>query len=170
MKNPIFKKLEELGGLLLGLMALLVIFQVITRYVFNFPPPWTEELARYMMIWSTLIISAVLTFDKAHINMDYFINLVPFGIKKALSIISGVAIAGFLLVFVISAMGLIQTSLQITQRSVGMGIPMVFVYIILPFAGIAMLIAHLTIFSGELKSLFSSRNKAAEFKQRELKD
>ena len=38
-----------------SLMLLLVLFQVIARYVFQMVPVWTEEAARYCMIWGGLL-------------------------------------------------------------------------------------------------------------------
>jgi TRAP-type C4-dicarboxylate transport system permease small subunit len=35
----------------LSLMLLLVLFQVLARYIFQAVPVWTEEAARYCMIW-----------------------------------------------------------------------------------------------------------------------
>ena len=36
-------------------MIVLVIFQVIARYVFRAVPVWTEEAARYCMVWGGLL-------------------------------------------------------------------------------------------------------------------
>ena len=38
----------------LSLMLLLVLFQVMARYIFQSVPVWTEEAARYCMIWGGL--------------------------------------------------------------------------------------------------------------------
>ena len=38
----------------LSLMLLLVLFQVLARYLFQTVPVWTEEAARYCMIWGGL--------------------------------------------------------------------------------------------------------------------
>ena len=35
----------------LSLMMLLVLFQVLARYIFQAVPVWTEDAARYCMIW-----------------------------------------------------------------------------------------------------------------------
>lgn len=44
------------GALLcLGVMFVVVMLQVFSRYLFNSPPSWAEELARYMMIWLGLL-------------------------------------------------------------------------------------------------------------------
>lgn len=40
-----------------------VMLQVVARYAFNQPPSWTEELARYAMIWAGLI-GATLSFKR----------------------------------------------------------------------------------------------------------
>jgi TRAP-type transport system small permease protein len=38
-----------------SLMFLLVIFQVVARYIFRAVPTWTEEAARYCMVWGGLL-------------------------------------------------------------------------------------------------------------------
>ena len=42
------------GGLLI-----LVLFQVVTRYIIRNPPAWTEELARYCMVWGGMLGATV---------------------------------------------------------------------------------------------------------------
>lgn len=42
------------GGLLI-----LVLFQVVTRYILRNPPAWTEELARYCMVWGGMLGATV---------------------------------------------------------------------------------------------------------------
>jgi len=43
-----------LGGAVLGLLVMVgaVVVQIVGRYIFAQPPFWTEELARYAMIWA----------------------------------------------------------------------------------------------------------------------
>lgn len=38
----------------LHVMLLSILLQVVARYVFDAPPAWTEELARYAMIWGAM--------------------------------------------------------------------------------------------------------------------
>ncbi len=47
----------------LGLMLLLVLFQVLARYIFQTVPVWTEEAARYCMVWGGLL-GATISFRK----------------------------------------------------------------------------------------------------------
>lgn len=46
-------------SLMLGVMSVVIIFQVFSRYVFNLPLPWSEELARYLMVYSIFIGAAL---------------------------------------------------------------------------------------------------------------
>ncbi len=39
----------------LGVMLFAVCIQVVARYAFQSPPAWTEELARYAMVWCGLL-------------------------------------------------------------------------------------------------------------------
>ena len=43
----------------LVLMVLLIAIQVVARYLFSEPPGWTEEGARYAMVWSGMLGAAV---------------------------------------------------------------------------------------------------------------
>ena len=43
----------------LSLMLVLVLFQVLARYIFQSVPIWTEEAARYCMIWGGLLGATV---------------------------------------------------------------------------------------------------------------
>lgn len=49
------------AALTLTLMFLTVMTQVIARYAFSAPPVWTEDVARYMMVWTGLL-GATLSF------------------------------------------------------------------------------------------------------------
>lgn len=45
-------------------MVLVIWLQVVARYGLRSPPPWTEELARYLMVWGGLL-GATLAFRRA---------------------------------------------------------------------------------------------------------
>jgi len=143
MRKKFLNMLEDLGGIFLALMASLVLFQVIARYIFNSSPAWTEEIARYTMIWSTLILVIVLSFDKEHISLDYFAKKIPNKFLKYINIPINLVLIWFLYNFAISGFGMINTSMQVTQRSPGLGIPMAIVYIILPLTGIFLMFESL---------------------------
>ncbi|WP_339775322.1 TRAP transporter small permease subunit [uncultured Thalassospira sp.] len=59
--------LDRLAGIIaiiaLSVLVGSVLLQVVARYVFASPPSWTEELARYAMIWAGLI-GATMSFKR----------------------------------------------------------------------------------------------------------
>ncbi len=52
------------ASLFLLFMLIFVVIQVVTRYAFEAPPEWTEEAARYCMIWMGLLGSTVSFYKK----------------------------------------------------------------------------------------------------------
>jgi TRAP-type C4-dicarboxylate transport system permease small subunit len=67
------------GERLLAVGMLLVIIttmssQVIARYVFRSPFPWSEELSRFSMIWLTYLAAAFMMAERGHITVDLWSN------------------------------------------------------------------------------------------------
>lgn len=72
------RNLEEvLLALLLAGIAFVVLLQVISRYVFNSPLGWSDELARYFLIWSTFLSASYCVRHRISIKIDQFQNSLP---------------------------------------------------------------------------------------------
>ncbi len=74
----------RLGALLRGLVALAfaimvaaAIAQVISRYVFNRPLGWTEELARLVMLWWTFVAVGLLASSRKLMTLDALLYILP---------------------------------------------------------------------------------------------
>jgi TRAP-type transport system small permease protein len=52
---------------LMAALAGLTLFQIVSRYVLATPFPWTEELARYSMVWLTFVSAALVMSQGRHI-------------------------------------------------------------------------------------------------------
>jgi len=61
-------------------MVIVVLLQVIFRYVMRISVPWTEEFARYLLILITFVGGALAIRDKQHIAVTAIIDKLP---KKA---------------------------------------------------------------------------------------
>ncbi|KZX98863.1 MULTISPECIES: TRAP transporter small permease [unclassified Sulfitobacter] len=86
-----------LSGIAIVVLVGAVILQVVARYVFSQPPAYTEELARYAMIWAGLIgasMSFKRRFDPALFNG---INRGPVWIKIGARLIKSVVVLIYLL-------------------------------------------------------------------------
>jgi TRAP-type transport system small permease protein len=65
-------------------MAVLVILNVVMRYVFNASIVWAEELSRYMMVWVGLLGSGLVLRLGAHVAVDVFQDMVPRPLAQAM--------------------------------------------------------------------------------------
>src|SRR5690554_1251642 len=57
-------------AMLMGVLVLCVVWQVISRYILNAPSTFTDELARFLLIWVSLLGAAYLSGQNAHISID----------------------------------------------------------------------------------------------------
>lgn len=129
---------EGVGALFFLLMIVLVLVQIVARYIFSSPPPWTEEFARWSMICSVLVFSIIITKENDHILMDYFINKLPDFLKNILEVSINGILSVFCFLMAYSGVKLMQTSIACNQKAPGSGIPLYLVYSILPAAFVLM--------------------------------
>lgn len=76
---------EMLAATLLLVMATLAFANVLTRYVFEFPLAFTEELEVNALVWLTLFGTASAFRRRRHLRMLFFLDKFP---KKAKRIIN----------------------------------------------------------------------------------
>lgn len=129
------------GALLcLGTMFMVVMFQVFSRYLFNSPPPWTEELARYMMIWLGLL-GATMSFKSRMdaVLVDSVFPPRPHWLGTIADLLHSFAVLMFLgPIIYYSVLGLGGSvsrgflARQAMQTSDTLGIPMVWISIAVP--------------------------------------
>ena len=77
-------------------LGLTVLYQFITRYVFNDSAAWTEEIARYLLI-ATVFLGAVIGVAKNnHIQVDFFYRFMPQGLSRSVSLLTDALRVAFL--------------------------------------------------------------------------
>ncbi|MFP4020463.1 MAG: TRAP transporter small permease, partial [Halanaerobium sp.] len=89
MKNKnIFDRLESFASwlakitifvviVLTGVLVITVLTGVFFRYIVRNSLSWTEELARYLMIWAALLAVSVGIKDKEHVGIQLLIRQFP---------------------------------------------------------------------------------------------
>ena len=76
--NFLESKFEEIFACFaLVIISLCVIFQVISRYVFNFGITWTEELAGFAMPWAIYMGAALGVRERFHIRILVGVRSLP---------------------------------------------------------------------------------------------
>jgi len=131
------------AALCLAGMFALIVAQVVLRYGGGGVPVFTEEVARYAMIWMALLASAVAAREGSHIRIDF----VPLGLAARLPwagrLLEGLLDLIAMTVFVtLVIQGLDMVQFAAGQRSEGLRIPLSWPYAALPVAfGFATLFA-----------------------------
>lgn len=116
--------------------------QVFTRYVTADPLIWTEEVARYLFVWITLIGAAAGVRVHAHYGLDILRRYAP-PLHTALGAVTMLIVAGFLLLLLYT--GIAETRQAALQISPALQVRMHWAYLALPVgAGLALwhVLAH----------------------------
>ena len=135
--NTIVKGIDQINRLvtwivvlMLGVMSVVVFMQVIFRYVFHAALPWSEELARYIMVWTTFLGASLGIRYKALIGMEVLMNAVPKLVKR--SVREFVTLFQILFLAVVLYYGAKMTIMTNNQVSAAMLIPMSWAYLGIP--------------------------------------
>ncbi|MDX1560070.1 MAG: TRAP transporter small permease [Marinobacter sp.] len=115
-------------GAMVALIAVITL-QIISRVFFT-AVGWTEEVARFLLVWITFL-GATLAFQRGrHIAVTFLVNALP-GRLRQLTRILAVAIAlGFMIALVF--VGYRYTQVQSYQTSASLGWSMTYVYSVIP--------------------------------------
>ena len=136
LRSQVDSVLEKTLVFIMSLMVINVLWQVFSRYLLANPSSFTDELARYLMIWVGVLGAAYVAGKGNHVAITYFsekfspsnLNRVKFAINL---IIMGFAFFGML----IGGLRLVYITLILEQLSPSLKIPLGLVYAIIPLSG-----------------------------------
>jgi TRAP-type C4-dicarboxylate transport system permease small subunit len=138
---------------LMVLMVVCVSWQVISRYALNSPSPWTEELARFSLIWIGLLGAAYAYHLKMHLGLDLLIlKLSPHNAIRLKKLLHALSILFASVVMVYGGIQLVLMTYELEQFSAALGWPMYWVYLCLPISG-SMLVVYAVLDWFELSSM-----------------
>lgn len=83
--NKINLFIEYLVCFLLTVMVITVFLQVIFRFIIHSSLPWSEELARYILVWISFLGASIGVKKKAHIGVAVITNLLTGTARKLVS-------------------------------------------------------------------------------------
>ena len=136
--------------LLTGAMFLLIFTQVLLRYVFLKPLSWSEEAARYLMIWIICMAASEAYATGAHVGVSFLKNCLSPGKKKWLNVFIHGAVS--ILMAVIAYFGFSLSLSLNDQNSSALDLPMSWPYLAVPVGALLILIQALAFLYQELKT------------------
>lgn len=116
-----------------GVMILIVLLGTFFRYVVNNPLLWTDELARYLMIWMALIAASISIKRREHVGMKLLIQRLPPLLQKTITFVTQLFIAYFL--YILTREGYMAALRARSQISPALKITMFWPLLAVPLAG-----------------------------------
>ena len=135
IKNVLNKILEILGTVTLGIMTVLVVYQVITRYVFNAPSPFSEALSQYLFVWMIMLGSAYVYGSREHLTIDLLKDKFSPKLNMIVEVIANVCLFAFILLVCVYG-GWKYTASQVNRIDPSLHISMAILYTSVPFTGV----------------------------------
>lgn len=114
---------ETILLILLVLMTCIMGVQIVSRYVFQNSLTWSEELVRYMFVWSAFLGVPFCIKHGLSIKVDQFRNLFPIPLQKVLMYIDKIIIFLLFLVLFIYSFTVIKATYLSGQTSPAMQLP-----------------------------------------------
>jgi len=150
------KALEFTVILVTAVLVIDVLWGVFSRYIMKGQSAWTEELARMLLIWVSLLGASVGFMRKSHLGVDYFVGK----LSPKTQIIAQIIVYLLVIAFVSFAMiyggiTLISSTLEKGQLLQTLGFEKGYVYLALPISGFFIVIFSIETIIKNIISLFS---------------
>lgn len=137
MREKIDKVLGNFLAFLMMVMTVVVLWGVFTRYVMASQASWSEELARFLLIWIGILGAAYAAGQRFHLAIDLLKPKLTEPNQKRLTIFINVIVIAFALtVMVIGGSRLLYITQVLGQLSPALRVPMWVIYSIVPISGL----------------------------------
>lgn len=166
----LYRHLDEhietyLASVLIVFFSLLVIFQVVMRYVFNSPLTWSEELSRFAFVWFVYVSASYAVRYQRHVKFNIFVDLTRKFSPFASLIIKFIALLfwiGFLIYLDYYSIQLVIDQFNTQQLSPANQIPMYLIYLGLPLGSFLMTFRVIQHIAGLIKEMKATLTKGVE--------
>jgi C4-dicarboxylate transporter DctQ subunit len=138
---------------LLALFVLLLFAQIVSRQLFNYSIAWTEELSTYLFVWFAYLGAVVAAKMSAHNRVTVHLHYMPKWLSKTLLSVGDLLWVAFNMYFVWLSYDFVFNRMNLFWKAQTLGVPMKYIYLILPIAFALMSIrvlwnVYLTVFRG----------------------
>lgn len=122
--------------LLMVFLVLNVSWQVITRFILPEPSSYTEEVARFLLMWIGLLGAAYAYRKKMHLGIDIISEKLQGRTKYVTTLfVYFLTLLVAIAVLIVGGTNLVLLTLELNQLSSSLGLPMGLVYLCLPLSG-----------------------------------
>jgi TRAP-type C4-dicarboxylate transport system permease small subunit len=135
-RPPIVDRLVDLAAIaaFTGMFGC-VLAQVVFRYVFNDPLVWSDELARYLFVWTAFLGWIIAARRRSHLAVGMLVTKLPPKARVACHALAALVAIAFAAALVFYGTRIMLRNLDVDTAS--LWFPMGVVYLIVPLAAFA---------------------------------
>ena len=119
-------------------MTIIVVLQVVCRYLLGTALTWSEEFARYGLVWITFLGAGIALKRRAHMGLQAIVGFFSPRVQYAVQVFAIISVIGFLVIAAVKGIELALFNMK--QHSPAMGLPMGLVYLAIPSGCLVMLV------------------------------
>ena len=119
--------------------------QVVFRYVFNHPLPWTEELAINLFVWVAFIGASMALASKGHYGLELLKDKLPPVPRRLAEVVIWCVSVAFLLIVAVYGVGVVLVT---SHTMTTLPLSMQWFFTAVP-AGAVLMLAHLAVHAGQ---------------------
>ena len=120
LRNLLDKIEEYLAGITLLGIAVFVFAQVISRHVIHRSFSFTEEIVRYLLVWTVFLGAAAATRRGAHLGIKFISRKYGGRVALLVALICGVATASLFTIVFFSGVAMLKLQIETGQRTPGL--------------------------------------------------
>jgi TRAP-type C4-dicarboxylate transport system permease small subunit len=136
MIETVYRALEKfllyIVMILLALMVIIVFANVVSRYYLQFSLAWSEEIARFMLVWLVFLGSFLAYIHDEHLGLDILVKQLSPTVRKVVA-----TVTNLLVIFALYAVmegGYLLMMANFDWLSAAAEIPQGYIYAIVPIA------------------------------------
>ena len=125
------QKIElAIGMLCLAVMLIVIVLNIVFRYVLFKPFFWSDELSNYLFIWMSFLASAYVMGQDNHVRVTAIEERLPSNLRNFVHLIMNVIMLSVFIWYIAPSFGILKN----LKRSNMMRLPLKYAYFIIPLA------------------------------------
>lgn len=130
INEPICRAGRGVAGALLVAMMIVIMVQVVSRYIFNNSISWSEELSKSLMVWTAFLVAPWGYRHGANVSIELFAEALPARIQAALRLVITALVIWIVGVFFLESLSFVARGMQ--SRMATLPVPTGLFYAVIP--------------------------------------
>ena len=135
-------------GILISAMTIIMVYQVILRYIFHRPNVWAEEIVKFLFAWVCFVGAPLCMRHNSHLKVDFLLTKLPRGISLLWQTI--IVLLSCVFCAILVPVSIPMVTKVISKHSLGANVPMWIPYSSVTFGCFFMLVFGIELFIKQL--------------------